>query len=159
MKNSTCILITCLLLTLIFACTTEKKELKENSPRAVARVWLENYYQHNDYDLAKSYSTAETAAMIDTIKGMIFPDQENAEKIPFKIKAIRCRQTKGATIAKCTCTYLEDETSFTEELTLVQQDGQWLVDAIEENEDMLKDSDIEKMTQDFEKNLDRMLEK
>lgn len=145
-------------LILFCACNGDKKSLKENTPSRVTRVWLENYYHHNDYDLAKQYSTAETAAMIDTIKGMIFPDQEGIEKLPFKIKGIRCAQPQGGTTAKCTCTYLEAENSFTEEISLVQQNGQWLVSAIEEAEDMLKDKDIEKMTQDFEKNLDRMLE-
>jgi len=129
-----------------------------NTPSAVARVWLENYYHHNDYDLAKSYSTDETAAMIDTIKGMIFPDQDNSEPLAFKVENIRCKQSKGASTAECTCTYVEDETSFTEKLILVQQNGQWLVDAIDESEDMLEDKEIEKMTKDFESTLDRMLE-
>lgn len=151
------ILITFFLI-LCCACSGDNKSLKENTPSRVTRVWLENYYHHNDYELAKQYSTPATAAMIDTIKGMIFPDEEGIEKLPFKIKGIRCAQPKGATNAKCTCTYTEAETSFTEEISLVQQDGQWLVSAIEHTEDMLKDEDIETMTKDFEKNLDRMLE-
>lgn len=149
------ILITVLVLA---ACAKETKEVKVNSPSGVARIWLENYYHHNDYALAKSYSTAETAAMIDTIKGMIFPDQENAEKLPFEVKNIRCQQSKGSSKAECTCTYVEAENSFTEDLVLVKKDGQWLVDAIDNNDDVLKDKEIEKMTKDFEKSLDRMLE-
>ncbi len=156
MRNFASIVITCFIL--FGSCVSSPEESKINTPSGVARIWLENYYHSNDYDLAKSYSTAETAAMIDTIKGMIFPDQENTEPLPFKIENVRCKQTKGSTTAECTCTYKEAETSFTENLLLVQQDGQWLVDVVEENEDMLEDKEIEKMTKDFESTLDRMLE-
>jgi len=150
------ILITCFIL--FGSCASSSEEAKVNTPSSVARIWLENYYHHNDYDLAKRYSTAETVAMIDTIKGMIFPDQENTEPLPFKIENVRCKQSKGSLTAECTCTYKEDKTSFTEKLILVQKDGQWLVDVIDENDDMLKDKEIEKMTKDFESTLDRMLE-
>ncbi len=156
MRKITSILITYLLI--LGSCADNVKENKVNTPSGVARIWLENYYYHNNYELAKSYSTVETATMIDTIKGMIFPDQENAEKLPFEIKNIKCKQPKGSPKAECTCTYVEAENSFTEELTLVQKDGQWLVDAIEEKDDMLKDEDIEKMTKDFEKTLDALLD-
>lgn len=142
----------------IVACAAEQSEKKINTPMGVARTWLENYYYHNDYELAKSYSTAQTSAMIDTIKTMIFPDQAD-EKPTFEIKNVRCQQSKGAKEAVCTCKYLEGNEPFTEELNLVQVDGQWLVDAkFGEDEDLLLDEDIEKMTKDFEKSLDNLLE-
>lgn len=140
------------------SCAPSHEEAKINTPSGVARVWLENYYHNNDYDLAKSYSTSETSAMIDTIKGMIFPDQKDTEPLPFKIDKVRCKQSKGSIKAECTCTYTEAESSFTEKLVLVKQEGQWLVDAIDETGDMLEDKEIEKMTKDFESTLDRMLE-
>jgi len=144
---------------LLFAsCATEVKEEKVNTPMGVARIWLENYYHHNNYDVAKLYSTDKTAAMIDTIKTMIFPDQDISEKIDFKIKNVQCKQKQGADNAECKCTYEEDEQSFTEVLFLVKKNGQWLVDAVEEDENMLEDEDIENMTKDFEKTLDRLLE-
>ena len=125
----------------------------------VARTWLESYYYNNDYDLAKTYSTPETAAMIDTIKTLIFPDQSN-EAIEFKIKNIQCKQIKGDAKAVCTCNYLEQGEAFTEVLNLVQLDGQWLVDArLGNDEDLLLDDDIEKMAEEFEKSLDRLLDK
>lgn len=142
----------------VVACATELGEKKINTPMGVARTWLENYYYHNDYELAKSYSTAQTSAMIDTIKTMIFPDQEE-EKLEFEIKNVRCKQTQGAKEAVCTCKYLEGTEEFTEELHLMQVDGQWLVDvAFGDDEDLLLDADIEKMTQDFEKSLDKLLD-
>jgi hypothetical protein len=150
------ILIACFIL--LGSCTSSPQEARVNTPAGVARIWLENYYHTNDYDVAKSYSTNETAAMIDTIKGMIFPDLEDTDPIPFKIENIRCKQTKGAQTAQCSCTYKEGETSFTENLILVLQDGQWLVDVIDESDNMLEDKEIEKMTKDFESTLDRMLE-
>ena len=142
----------------VAACATELNQKKINTPMGVARTWLENYYYHNNYELAKSYSTAQTSAMIDTIKTMIFPDQEE-EKLEFEIKNVRCKQMQGATEAVCTCKYLEGEEEFTEELHLMQVDGQWLVDAkFGDDEDLLLDEDIEKMTQDFEKSLDKLLD-
>ncbi len=125
----------------------------------VARTWLENYYYHNDYDLAKSYSTAQTAAMIDTIKAMIFPDQENMEKVIFEIKNVQCRQKKGAKKANCTCKYIEGGEPFTEELHLVKENGQWLVDVVMETDnELLQDDEIEKMSDDFGKSLDKLLD-
>lgn len=144
---------------IVSACAEEAKTPRANTPSAVARIWLENYYHNNDYKLAKSYSTAETANMIDTIKSMIFPDQESTENLPFEIKNVRCKQSKGELKAECTCTYEEAGASFTENLTLVKHNDQWLVNAIDSDDDLLKDDDIEKMTKDFEKSLDRLLEK
>ncbi len=142
----------------VASCATEPAEKKINTPMGVARTWLENYYYHNDYELAKSYSTAETSAMIDTIKSMIFPDQMD-EKPTFEIKNVRCKQTKGAKKAVCTCKYVEGDEPFSEELHLVQIDEQWLVDAkFGEDDDLLLDDDIEKMTKDFEKSLDKLLD-
>ena len=88
-------LATLLLCSLLLACASEPSEQLVNTPMKVAKVWLENYYHHNDYEAAKLYSTPQTSAMIDTIKTIIFPDQEG-EKLKFKIKNVRCRQTQGA---------------------------------------------------------------
>jgi len=143
---------------LVLACANEVKEIKANSPISVARIWLENYYYTNDYELAKSYSTKETSAMIDTIKTMIFPDQL-ANKSKFEILNVQCKQKQSATVAECTCKYIEDGEPFTELLHLVQLEGQWLVDAqMGADNDLLKDDDIEKMSREFEKSLDQMLE-
>lgn len=143
---------------LLAACADEVKEKKVNTPMGVARIWLENYYYHNNYELAKLYSTEETAAMIDTIKTMIFPDQTSSQKLVFEVKNIQCKQERGQAKAECKCKYIEAGTPFTEVLHLLQKDGQWLVDAIEEDENLLEDEDIEKMTEDFGKALDRLLE-
>ena len=142
----------------IAACATEQAEKKINTPMGVARLWLENYYYHNDYDMAKSYSTSQTSAMIDTIRTMIFPDQ-SGEKPTFNIENVKCKQTKGSKEAVCTCKYLEGGESFVEELHLVQEEGQWLIDAkFGKDEDLLLDDDIEKMTKDFERSLDKLLD-
>ena len=142
----------------VVACAKDTKESKANSPMSVARIWLENYYYHNNFELAKTYSTAKTAEMIDTIKTMIFREQ-SAGKINFEIKNIQCKQKQGAKTAECSCKYEEEGEPFTELLYLVQQDGQWLVDAqMVAEEELLLDEDIEKMTKDFEKSLDKMLE-
>lgn len=148
------------LFTLILAsCATEKKESKQNTPIGVARIWLENYYYHNNYELAKSYSTPQTAEMIDTIKSMIFPDLDNVEKLAFEIKNVQCRQKVDAVDANCTCKYIEGGESFTEELLLVKIDGQWLVDTPLSNEhELLLDEDIEQISNDFEKSLDKLLD-
>ncbi len=143
---------------MLASCANEVKEKKVNTPMGVARIWLENYYHHNDYELAKQYSTDETAAMIDTIKTMIFPDQPTTEKVAFEVKNVQCKQVQGADEAECTCKYEEGNEPYTEIIQLVRKEGQWLVSAIQADENLLQDEDIEKMTKDFEKTLDRLLE-
>lgn len=145
------------LLLFLCSCVSEKKADRiQNQPRIVAKHWLENYYYKNNYEEAKLYSTARTASMIDTIKTLIFPEFGESS-IQFEIKSVNCKEVKKS--AECTCTYLDGGEEFKEVLSLINEDGQWLVDAeILNDDEMLQDEDIDSMTKEFEESLEKLLQ-
>lgn len=140
------------MLVLLVACAAEKEY---NTPKDVARVWLENYY-NNDFEEAKAYSTNATQAMIDTIRTTIFTDLEDV--LDFKIKSVACKEV-GET-ATCDYVYQEGQDKIPEKIDLKKVDGQWLVDMkLLNEEEILNDSEVEDMFKEFEQSLDKELQR
>jgi len=137
---------------LLSACGAEKDY---NTPKDVAKFWLENYYKNN-FEAAKSYSTTPTQEMIDTIRATIFTDLDDV--LDFKIKNISCKETGDK--ATCEYIYIEGGDKIPENIRLIKQSGQWLVDVqLLDEDELLEDEDVENMFKEFEQSLDQQLDK
>jgi hypothetical protein len=95
-----------------------------NSPKASAEKFL-NGLNHMDYEAAKSVSTEETKKMLDMMSQLtaMMPDstKENAKKV----KVTMGKEDVNGDKATVSYTTSEDTTS--RNLTLVKQNGKWLV--------------------------------
>lgn len=95
-----------------------------NSPKASAEKFL-NGLNHMDYEAAKSVSTDETKKMLDMMSQLtaMMPDstKENAKKV----KVTMGKEDVNGDKATVAYTTSEDTTS--RNLTLVKQNGKWLV--------------------------------
>ena len=95
-----------------------------DTPTQVAEKYL-THLNKMEFDEAKKYGTEKTAGMLDLMSGMasMMPKNENPG---FKIS--------GETIdgEKATVTYRNDGKDADETLSLVKQDGKWLVDMAKE---------------------------
>lgn len=117
------------------------------TPTQVAEKYL-THLNKMEFKEAKAYGTEKTAGMLDLMAGMasMMPKNENAS---FKIS--------GETIEgdKATVTYRTDGKDADETLTLVKQDGKWLVDMAKED-GMGEESG--EMMEDMSSGLDSLME-
>ena len=96
----------------------------------------------------------QTQEMIDTIQSVIFTDLEDV--VDFKIKNLRCQEKEGK--ADCTYVFVENRTEIPEDISLVHEEGQWLVHAKLLDDELLKEDDMEELSKDFEDALNQALE-
>lgn len=117
------------------------------TPTQVAEKYL-THLNKMEFKEAKAYGTEKTAGMLDLMAGMasMMPKNESAS---FKIS--------GETIEgdKATVTYRTDGKDADETLTLVKQDGKWLVDMAKED-GMGEESG--EMMEDMSSGLDSLME-
>ncbi|MBK9148009.1 MAG: DUF4878 domain-containing protein [Flavobacteriales bacterium] len=107
------------------------------TPTQVAEKYL-THLNKMEFKEAKAYGTEKTAGMLDLMAGMasMMPKNENAS---FKISGEAIEGDKA------TVTYRTDGKDADETLSLVKQDGKWLVDMAkedgmgEEGGDMMED--------------------
>ena len=112
--------------------TPKQKILLPNTPTEVAQQWVEAFYK-DDFSKAAILGTDLTRMMIDSVKKEM---QANVPFIPFKISGMACEQKGDSAI--CTYIYQEEEDTFDEYVSLVKQNGQWLVNESWDNSSELE---------------------
>jgi hypothetical protein len=91
-----------------------------NTPEAV----VEKYFaamENQDWDEAKKLSTKETHEMVDLMKSFADMAEEDAEKEEMKVTDIEC-EIDGE---ECECSFKMNGEE--DKITLLKQDGKWLV--------------------------------
>ena len=98
----------------------------KNTPEAVAKEWLNDYY-HLEYDDAKKLSTEETKAMLNDTQGfsnsLADSVKQNAKKVSITIKEVKIDGDK-ATVKFVASNEPDHEQPA---LKLVKQNEKWLV--------------------------------
>jgi len=134
--------------------TTSQKEEEEvplpNTVEGVAEKWLNDYYG-DQFAEAKRLSTDKTKEMIDTISALVL-----SETIAFTISDIKCNAVQDS--AECSYQFQEEDFRSEEYLTLLKQNGQWLVDLGLEDDDELMEGELERMFEMSEEALEKILQ-
>lgn len=104
-----------------------------NTPEAVAKKWLGDYY-NDRFEEAKELSTPATIAMIDAVKSMLFELPPDEEQPKIQIKDMKCETVADTSF----CIYFYQEEGFEqfeESIELLKVKGQWLVNESQPDED------------------------
>ncbi len=136
----------------IGACAPEKE--LPNTPETVAKQW-QIYIDNNHFDKAKTLSTKQAIEMVDMIQSVLYTEIEEEVESNTVFKEMIC--TEKGNKAICTYIIIESGEEIQDSFFLQKENSQWLVDVPEE-EELLKNDPIEKMSDDFEKLLNGELQ-
>jgi hypothetical protein len=133
----------------LLACTSgERNEQSADytnmSPAEVSKAW-QRAIDINDFETAKSLSTAKTKEFVASIEKLI-GDDPSLETVDTTI-FISMDCSESGTEAKCIYRFRLEGEAVTDSFFLLRQDDRWLVDIQEEV--MLDDSDTEQLLEEL----------
>lgn len=115
------------LLLLLLSCKREPK--LPNTPEEVVRQY-QAYYDKNEFEKAKELSTVAERQRLDGLKSIIESEPPDSTIFTTTFLSIHCTTKQDS--ATCSCEVKDMEEPYTTEYKLVRINGQWLVDAPEE---------------------------
>ena len=133
-----------LLLVAIFSCQNDPSTEMPNTPEEVLKGY-QQYFDKNEFEQAKRYSTPGGRKWIDDIAPMIMSEEESTIMTTI-FRSINC--TTRADTAICDCELQDANESYSASFRIVRIDGQWLVDAPDE-EEVIDYEDNEEVIEEF----------
>jgi len=104
----------------------------KNSPKTIATTWLTGFY-HLDYESVKQYSTEDTKTLITSLQQFtnMVPDsaKKDMKKLTINVKDVKEEGDKAVATYTVSDSPGKDQT-----LTLVKQNGKWLVQFSKEDQ-------------------------
>jgi hypothetical protein len=114
---------------LLFWTGCQWKPKLPNTPETVV-LQYQSYYDKNQFDQAKELSTAAEQARLEDLRQIIESEPADSTVFTTTFLKINCQEQKDTAI--CNCEVQDIEEPYTTEYRLVRINGQWLVDAPEE---------------------------
>ncbi len=118
----------------VFACKREPK--LPDTPEAVVRQY-QAYYDKNEFDEARLLSTAAEQKRLDDLRTIIESEPADSTIFTTTFLSIKCQTNQDT--ATCICEVKDIEEPYTTEYKLVRVNGQWLIDAPEEEVEIEED--------------------
>jgi len=127
-------LLLCLPLLVLLSCRREPE--LPNTPEEVLRLY-QSHYDKNEFEEAKELSTPAERQRLDDLKAIIESEPADSTIFTTTFLSINCQVLQDT--ATCICEVKDIEEPYTTEYKLVRMDGQWLVDAPEEEVEIEED--------------------
>lgn len=127
-------LLLCLPLLVLLSC--QRKPKLPNTPEEVVRQY-QVYYDQNQFAEAKELSTPAERQRLDDLKAIIESEPADSTIFTTTFLSINCQTNKDTAI--CLCEVRDIEEPYTTEYKLIKIDGQWLIDAPEEEIEVEED--------------------
>ncbi|MEM0992950.1 MAG: hypothetical protein AAGI49_07920 [Bacteroidota bacterium] len=120
-------------------------EAYPDTPEAVVRIY-QAHLDKNEFEQVKMYSTAKEQARIDEIAPIIL--EEVSDSTIFTTTFIRIDCKKAQRQAICDCVIENFDEQYEDTFVLALENGQWKVDAAEEEIDYDHNEEIESFIED-----------
>lgn len=118
----------------LFSCQREPK--LPNTPEEVVRQY-QAYYDKNLFEEAKALSTPAERQRLDDLKSIIESEPADSTIFTTTFISIQCQAQQDTAV--CLCEVKDIEEPYTTEYKLVRINGQWLIDAPEEEIEIEED--------------------
>ena len=127
------------------SCQDDPSDEMPNTPEEVLKEY-QKFFDKNEFEQAKRYSTPTGRRWIDDIAPMIMSEEEESTIMTTIFHSIDC-VTKADT-AICDCKLQDANEFYTASYRIVKINGQWLVDAPDE-EETIDYEDNEEIIEEF----------
>lgn len=121
---------------LVFLSACQREPKLPNTPETVVRQY-QAYYDKNEFDEAKRLSTAAEKQRLDDLRTIIESEPADSTIFTTTFLNIKCQTNKDTAI--CICEVKDIEEPYTTEYKLVRLNGQWLIDAPEDEVEIEED--------------------
>jgi hypothetical protein len=116
------------------------------SPEAVVRAY-QSYVDRNLFDEAKRLSTEREQARLEQVRRIVMGESQDSTRLNSVFLRLECKIK--ATTAACLCRIRDEYETYNTSFSLVRRREGWLVDAPEEEEEILFEEEVEAAMDSF----------
>jgi hypothetical protein len=120
----------------LFACQSEPRQ--PETPEEVLQMY-QQYIDKNEFNKAKTLSTPAGQEWLAELASIIEDEQPDSTILTTNFISIDCKELEGGAL-RCECVLEDEYEKYTAEYRLIKSDGQWLVDAPQD--DIIIENDI-----------------